>query len=436
MRTTKLRAQEGRWRNWAPSWLASHHPSRLALPKPPGAEVALPPVTGVTLAAGRHVSREDLKKRISTAAIAFRGYDATNIGRGPELLTHPVYGPIVQTNLDATSVLCSDVLQKKVDLAARVLAREPSTLETFVEDIGAIVGMELAQVEILEKVFEIPVRQARLSFGHSIGELSALVMAGVYQLEQLLPVPLGLATDCAALTPGTTIGILSGHGGTLRIEDVEHLCASISRRGHGLIGPSTYLSPYQVLLLGQADTLSLLEAEMHVFLPAGVTLRRRPNHWPPLHTPLVWERNIPNRTAMAMHHIGGGDRKPVPSVVSCSTGVANYDEWNSRAILADWTDHPQRIWDVMENTLASGAELVIHVGPEPKLLATGFERLSNRIMKQLKTAHLQRLGSSLIPSIGRNRWLNRKLPANAVLLRAPFLNHIILEDWLLDQEVA
>ena len=82
---------------------------------------------------------------------------------------------------------------------------------------------------------------------------------------------------------------------------------------------------------------------MHEYLPAGVTLRRRPNHWPPLHTPLVWERNIPNRTAMAMHHIGGGDRKPSPTVVSCTTGSASYDEWNSRAILADWTDHPAAI---------------------------------------------------------------------------------------------
>jgi [acyl-carrier-protein] S-malonyltransferase len=396
----------------------------------------MPPLATVAAPARRHVSREDLKKRISTAAIAFRGYDATNIGRSSELLLHPVYAPIVQNHLDAASLICSDVLGKKVDLAARVLAHEASTLESFVEDIGAIVGMELAQVEILEKIFDIPVRQARLTFGHSIGELSALVMAGVYQLEQLLPVPLGLATDCAELTPGTTIGILSVHGGTLHIEDVEHLCEAISRRGHGLIGPSTYLSPYQVLLLGQADTLNLLEEEMKAFLPAGTFLRRRPNHWPPLHTPLVWERNIPNRTAMAMHHIGGGDKKPLPSIVSCTTGLASYDEWNSRATLAEWTDHPQRLWDVMENTLASGAEMVIHVGPEPKLLATGFERLSNRVMKQLKTAHLERLGSSLIPSISRSRWLNRKLPANAVLLRAPFLNHIILEDWLLDQEVA
>jgi [acyl-carrier-protein] S-malonyltransferase len=382
------------------------------------------------------VAHEDLKKRIGTAAFAFRGYDATNVGRSQELLEHPVFGPVVQDTLDSASVLCSEVLGRKVDLAARVLAREPSTLETFVQEIGMIVGMELAQIRLLEEFFDVPVHQARLSFGHSIGELSALVLGGVYTLEQLLPIPLGLAVDCAELTADTTMGILSVHGGALRIEDVQHLCASISRKGHGLVGPSTYLSPYQVLLLGQHDTLDLLEAEMRSYLPAGVTLRRRPNHWPPLHTPIVWERNIPNRTALAMHHIGGGDRKPTPQVVSSTTGVANYDEWNSRGILADWTDHPQRVWDVMENTMASGAELVIHVGPEPKLFPTGFERLSTRIMKQLKMRHLDRLGSSVIPSLSRAGWLNRKLPANAVLLRAPFLNHIILEDWLLAQDVS
>ena len=348
----------------------------------------------------------------------------------------PLYGRIVRPVLEAASAVCSDALGTKVDLVARITDREPSDLSTFVHDIGTVVGMQIAQFRCLEEVFDIPVRQARLSFGHSIGELSALVLGGVYEMEQLLPVPLSLAKDCAELTADTTLGILSVHGAILPIEDVEHLCASISRRGHGLIGPSTYLSPYQVLLLGQHDTLNLLEHEMHEFLPEGVTLRRRPNHFPPLHTPLVWARNIPNRTAMAMHHIRGGDRKPVPAVVSCTTGSASYDEWNSRAILADWTDHPQRLWDVMENALASGAEIVLHVGPEPKLFPTGFDRLSSRIMKQLKMRHLERLGSSVIPSISRNSWLTRKLPANAVLLRAPFLNHIILEDWLLAQEVS
>ena len=209
----------------------------------------------LTAPARRQVAREDLKKRISTAAIAFRGYDATNIGRSPELLEHPAYGPIVRATLESASALCSDALGEKVDLVARMLAHEPSDLSTFVQDIGTVVGMQVAQVRILEEVFDIPVRQARLSFGHSIGELSALVLGGVYEMEQLLPIPLSLATDCAELTADTTMGILSVHGAMLQIEDVEHLCASISRQGHGLIGPSTYLSPYQVLLIGQHDTL-------------------------------------------------------------------------------------------------------------------------------------------------------------------------------------
>ena len=92
---------------------------------------------------------------------------------------------------------------------------EPSTLDTFVHDIGTIVGMELAQIRLLEEFFDVPVPQARLSFGHSIGELSALVVGGMYTMEQLLPIPLALATDCAELTANTTMGILSIQGGPL-----------------------------------------------------------------------------------------------------------------------------------------------------------------------------------------------------------------------------
>jgi len=428
MRAMKVRALNGRWRNWAPEWIVSHAPSRPVLRERNGAS------SNGVVPSEHDVERDNLQKRIATAAFAFRGYDASNLGRSPELLEHYVYGPIVQTMLNRASVICSDVLGEKVDLAARVLAREPSTLQTFVHDIGTIVAMELAQLELLEKFFDVPVRQARMTFGHSIGELSAVVLGGVYELEQLLPVPLSLANDCAELTAGTTIGILSTRGAVLDLAEVQKLSSSISSRGHGMVGPSTFLSPSQILLLGQGDTLELFEHEMQGHLPADVTLRRKPNRWPPLHTSLVWQRNIPNRTAVAMYHIAGGEKKPSPTVVSCTTGAESYNDWNSRVILTDWTDHPQRLWETMENTLASGVEFVIHVGPEPKLVPTMFDRLSSRVMKQLKSRHLDRLGSSVIPSIGRNHWLTRKLPANAVLLRAPYLHHIILEDWLLAHE--
>ena len=442
IRKTKNRVRNGRLRLWPTTWLTHRRavPDDLAPDAPQDTPVVATPEVAARLRAvapgQRDITRDDLRKQITTAAIAFRGYDASNMGRGPELLAHPVYGPVVREMLDRGSKVCADVMKKEVDLAARVAGREAATLDTFVEDTATIVALELAQVRLLEEVFEVPVRDAVMSFGHSIGELSALVVGGVYEMEQLLPIPLSLAHDCADLTADTTMGILSSPSVTLEPERVQRLCSAISSRGHGLVGPSTFLSPYQVLLLGQGKTLDLLEAEMRDYLPSAVTLRRRPNHWPPLHTPLVWERSVPNRAAVALYHTGGGRTRPRPNVVSCTTGRANYDEWNSREILTEWTDHPQRLWDAMEHTLASGADLVLHVGPEPKLIPSAFERLSGKVMKQLKSRHLDSLGRRVLPSISRNHWLARKLPLNAVVFRAPFVNHLILEDWLLAQDVA
>jgi hypothetical protein len=70
-------------------------------------------------------------------------------------------------------------------------------------------------------------------------------------------------------------------------------------------------------------------------------------------------------------------------------------------------------------------------------------RLSNRTWKQIRRTwkqtrrrHLDRLGQSLFPTISHNEWLNRKLPATAALCRAPFVDHLVLEDWLLAQDIA
>jgi [acyl-carrier-protein] S-malonyltransferase len=326
---SKVNVQEERshWRPWPSAWLSHDRRSPVIVDElAPSAAIPPAPVARFVPASSQSISRDDLKRHMSSAVFAFRGYDVTNLGRTRELLLHPAYGPIVRARLDRASAVCEQVLARPFDLSARVLAEGPSTLETFAEDIATIVAAELAQIEILETIFDIPVRQAASCFGHSIGELSALVFSGVYEMEQLLTIPLLMAHDCAELTHGTTIGILSSHAQVLEFNDVQHLCSEISSRGHGLVGASTYLSPYHVLLLGQADTLDLMEREMHAKWSHGVTLKRRANHWPPLHTPIVWQRNIPNRTAVALHHIEGGHAKPSPEVVSCMTGHATYDQ--------------------------------------------------------------------------------------------------------------
>jgi [acyl-carrier-protein] S-malonyltransferase len=134
-------------------------------------------------------------ERIEACAFAYRGYNVTNLGKSPELLAHPAYGPVVKESLEEASAICAAATGRAVDLVRRVRERAPTTLVSFAEDTATVVGMELAQLRLLERFFGVRINQARLSFGYSIGELSALVAGGVYPLDQLLAVPLRLADD-------------------------------------------------------------------------------------------------------------------------------------------------------------------------------------------------------------------------------------------------
>jgi [acyl-carrier-protein] S-malonyltransferase len=136
---------------------------------------------------------------------------------------------------------------------------------------------------------------------------------------------------------------------------------------------------------------------------------------------------------MALYKTGGGQTKPSPMLLSCVTGEASYDVENSREILTDWTDHPQRLWDVIDKTLALGVETVVHVGPRPNLIPATFTRLGNNVKGHLGNRYMRMLGRGVASGLGHNAWLSRILPSRTSLLRAPFLNHVILEDWLLEQ---
>lgn len=426
-----MKGIDGGRRNRFFPWGSGVSPSPVGtIEAPPGGVSSEPTPAPASAAAAR------LATRIGTSAFAFRGYDQANLGRTPEFLDHPVYGPIVRDLLAETSLLASEATGRPIDLVAYVRSGAPSSPETFPEDASLIVAMELAQIRILEEVFRVPVHRAKLSLGYSIGELSAMVVGGVFRLDEILPVPLALAEDCATLAADTRMGVIFNRGRELRQADVERLCEAVRAEGQGLIGASAYLAPNTVLVLGQPGTLELLEERIPEFLPAKTMLRRKEHRWPPLHSPLVWQANIPNRTATAIYKIGGGRTKPTPTVISCVTGSASYDALNSRETLIRWTDSPQRLWDAIDGTLSAGVETVIHVGPAPNLIPATFARLSNNITKQLGNKYVHALGRGVVASMNRHAWLSHLLPSRAALLRAPFLEHIILEDWLLEQPLA
>jgi [acyl-carrier-protein] S-malonyltransferase len=128
-----------------------------------------------------------------------------------------------------------------------------------------------------------------------------------------------------------------------------------------------------------------------------------------------------------MHTIPGDLVAPKPPVLSLVTGKFSYNDYNCREILYRWTDHPQRLWDAVYESLAVGVQTMIHVGPAPNIVPATFARLSDNVTAQVKG----NLGMRALSVAARRYWLQALLPQRAALLRAPFVQHVILEDWLL-----
>ncbi len=373
------------------------------------------------------------RDRFGPTAVAFRGYNVANLGRSSELLAHRLYGPILERYLSEAGQTCSDVMERQVDLIERVRENRETTLETYDEALCLIVAAELAQLEMLEEFFDFSLKRARMVFGYSLGELTALIAAGVYEMQHALKFALVVADDCVDLAHTVTMGVLFSRGPLLDVDDVKRLCLRINAEGAGVIAISSILAPNTVLLLGQHGTIDRFGKLMHDVFPKRVYLRKNSQHWPPLHTPLVWQRNIPNRAGALAHTLPGGFTKPDPPVFSLVTGSTSYNDFNSREILMQWMDHPQRLWDAIYETLASGIETVIHVGPAPNLIPATFNRLRDNVQAQLTGNSLNKMGLRAMARAAGRPWLTAVLPSRTALLRAPAVEHIILEDWLLKQ---
>jgi [acyl-carrier-protein] S-malonyltransferase len=377
----------------------------------------------------------DLKDRISNSAFVFRGYNVTNLGRSTELLTHRTYGTIVERTLQEVSKIASDLLSRKIDLLERVRQKQETDLETYADAVALILAMEQAQLKLLGEFFDIEYSRARMGFGYSLGEIGALVAGGVMDLSTALHAPLLLAADCVELARDVTLGVLFSRGPALDANAVYKLCLRINTAGKGVVGISSFLAPNSMLLMGQGDTIDRFADLMPEWLPQKLYLRKNDSRWPPLHTPIVWQRNIPNRSAVMMQTLPGGFTGPTPAVLSLVTGKLSYNDFNARDLLARWVDHPQRLWDAVSETLAMGIDTIVHVGPEPNLVPATFKRVADNVTTQMAAKSWEGVGLRAVSRAVRRPWLAKILPTRSSLLRAPYVQQINLEDWLLEQEV-
>lgn len=373
-----------------------------------------------------------LAAAITDTALAFRGYNVRNLGRTAELLETPAYQAVIEEELNRFSAVCSDVIGRRVDLVTLVRSGKEPDLQGYAEALTLVVAVEAAQLRLLHDLHGVEYARARHSYGYSLGELTAVCCGGTFSAEDLVRVPLAMAKDCVELAADTTMGVLFSRGPAIPDADVERLCVQITAEGAGTIGISAMLSPNTYLLIGQKKSVQQFKCEMHDLLPTKAHLRLNSHSWPPLHTPIVRQRGVPDRAAVMMETLPGGNSPPCPPVLSLVTGRLSYDDHSSRDVLRQWIDRPQRLWDAVCETLSAKVETVIHVGPEPNVIPATFRRLSENIQQQTGNVSWEGYGLRAMSGLVRRSWLTALLPARASLLRAPYVRHVILEDWLLE----
>jgi [acyl-carrier-protein] S-malonyltransferase len=371
-----------------------------------------------------------LAEGISEAALAFRGYNVTNLGRTAELLRVEAYRQVLEEELARFGAICADVIKAPVDLARNVLDGREFGLDQYAQAVALVVAVSSAHLRLLRERHGVDYHQARLAFGYSLGEMSAVCATGAISAEQLVRLPLSLARDCAELAHDVKLAVLFSRGKAIPEHHVHRLCVKVTSAGQGAIGMSAVLSPNTYLLVGQRESVALFKAAMADEFSGEAHLRLNDHRWPPLHTPIVRQRYVPDRAAVMLETLPCQPFPVRPAVVSLVTGKRSYEEATARDLLKQWVDQPQRLWDAVCETLAADVKTVIHVGPQPNVIPATFTRLGENMRQQTEGRTLGSYGKRAMTGIARHPWLAAIVPARAALLRAPFVEQITLEDWL------
>ncbi len=375
---------------------------------------------------------QSLRRRLRQSVLSFRGYNVTNHGRTLALLDSAEHGPVVRRWLEQGSTIATNQLGRPVDLVAITRSQRLSTLENYPEDLALIIVVELAHLELLERALDCNVRDFGCLMGYSLGEIAAVVAAGVYPLAGALGPLLQLSTEAARLAESATMGVLFSREHQLNCHLIDRLCQEISALGAGTLAISTYLSPNTLLLLGQHDTLDRFKERMPKELPRGLQLRKNPSRWPPLHTPIVRQVNLSDRSAVAMATTPGGFTAPSVPILSCVTGEFSYTDINSRSLLTRWITEPQQLWKALHTLLDGDYEVLYHVGPEANIVPATLGRLQQNVLAQMNRKSLSGMGLRAASYLGfRQRWLRHLMTEHPGVLRAPFVEQIPVEDWLL-----
>jgi [acyl-carrier-protein] S-malonyltransferase len=295
------------------------------------------------------------------AAFVFPGQGSQYVGMGKDFFDRSAAAR--QVFEEANDVLGYDI--------AKLCFQGPEEdLKLTANTQPAILAAAVAALRVMQAEREIiPVAAA----GHSLGEYGALVAAGGLRFTdavRLVHLRGKFMQEAVPVGMGAMAAIIG-----MSAAEVESLCREAARGE--VLSPANFNSPGQIAIAGHAtavqralETLSKQAGKKGVLLPVSA----------PFHSPLM--KPAGERLKAELDKAEVGDLHfPV-----LSNAEADFYPGRERIreLLIKQVDHPVRWEECMQKLLATGADLVLEVGPGKVL--TGLMR---RISKETQMANVE-----------------------------------------------
>jgi [acyl-carrier-protein] S-malonyltransferase len=212
--------------------------------------------------------------------------------------------------------------------------------------------------------------------GHSLGEYSALVCAGVLSFESALKIVAlrgALMFEAGTQEPGAMAAIIG-----LDDEVVIELCAKLSGE-QGVIVPANFNSPGQLVISGNAE---LLRSSLGEFKSAGARMVTELPVSGAFHSPLMKPAQQELATA-----INNTEFAPATTDVYCNvTGTSERDGTTLRNNLIEQLVSPVLWTQTLKSMQSQGITDFVEIGPKNVLQGLVKRTLQGIVIKGIDTA--------------------------------------------------